>query len=82
MKYLSIYPDWHCRTFGGLNLGIRILFPRTIYRNDALEIEDTYDALSVIIGFVFFSLRFDFKYNYKPLDRRIDEKMAALKDNE
>jgi hypothetical protein len=82
MKYLSIYPDWHFRTFGGLNLGIRILFPRTIYRNDAQEIEDTYEALSVIIGFVFFSLRFDFKYNYKPLDRRIDEKMASLKDNE
>ena len=44
MKYLSIYPDWHFRTFGGLNLGMRILFPRTIYRNDALEIEDTYEA--------------------------------------
>ena len=71
MKYLSIYPQNHCRNASGqgLNLGIRILFPRTIYRNDALEIEDTYEAISIIIGFVFFSLWFDFKYGYKEIKR-------------
>ena len=82
MKYLSIFTDKHCRHGGGLNLGMRVLLPRTNYCNDKLEIENTYKVISIIIGFVFFSLWFDFKYNYKPLDRRIDEKMAALKDDE
>jgi hypothetical protein len=82
MKYLSIFTNNHCRNGGGLDLGIKVIFPRTIYSNDKLEIENTYKVISVIIGLVFFSLWFDFKYNYKPLDRRIDEKMAALKDNE
>ena len=58
------------------------MFPHTIWRNDALGIDDTYQAITLQLGLIFFTLRFDFKYNYKPLDRRIDEKMAALKDNE
>ena len=72
-KYLSIYPEWHCRTFGGLFLGIRIMFPHTIWRNDALGIDDTYQAITLQLGLIFFTLRFDFKYNYKPIDRRLDK---------
>ena len=72
-KYLSIYPEWHCRTFGGLFLGIRIMFPHTIWRNDALGIDDTYQAITLQLGLIFFTLRFDFKYNYKPIDRQLDK---------
>ena len=72
-KYLSIYPEWHCRTFGGLFLGIRIMFPHTIWRNDALGIDDTYEVITLQLGLIFFTLRFDFKYNYKPIDRRLDK---------
>ena len=68
-KYLSIYPEWHCRTFGGLFLGIRIMFPRWIWRNDALGIDDTYQAITLQLGLIFFTLRFDFKYGYKEIQR-------------
>jgi hypothetical protein len=65
-KYLSIYPEWHCkRNGGGLYLGLRIMFPRNIWRNDALGIDDTYKAITLQIGLIFFTLRFDLKYNYK-----------------
>ena len=69
MKYLSIYPEWHCRTFGGLFLGIRIMFPHTIWRNDALGIDDTYEVITLQLGLIFFTLRFDFKYGYKETKR-------------
>ena len=69
MKYLSIYPEWHCRTFGGLFLGIRIMFPHTIRRNDALGIDDTYEVITLQLGLIFFTLRFDFKYGYKEIQR-------------
>jgi len=69
MKYLSIYPEWHCRTFGGLFLGIRIMFPHTIWRNDALGIDDTYEVITLQLGLIFFTLRFDFKYGYKEIQR-------------
>ena len=68
-KYLSIYPEWHCRTFGGLFLGIRIMFPHTIWRNDALGIDDTYEVITLQLGLIFFTLRFDFKYGYKEIQR-------------
>ena len=68
-KYLSIYPEWHCRTFGGLFLGIRIMFPHTIWRNDALGIDDTYQTITLQLGLIFFTLRFDFKYGYKEIKR-------------
>jgi hypothetical protein len=67
-KYLSIYPEWHCkRNGGGLYLGLRIMFPRNIWRNDALGIDDTYKAITLQVGLIFFTLRFDFKYNYKDI---------------
>ena len=67
-KYLSIYPEWHCkRNGGGLYLGLRMMFPRNIWRNDALGIDDTYKAITLQVGLVFFTLRFDFKYNYKDI---------------
>ncbi len=69
MKYLSIYPEWHCRTFGGLFLGIRIMFPHTIWRNDALGIDDTYEVITLQLGLICFTLRFDFKYGYKEIKR-------------
>jgi hypothetical protein len=67
-KYLSLYPEWHCkRNGGGLYLGLRMMFPRNIWRNDALGIDDTYKAITLQVGLVFFTLRFDFKYNYKDI---------------
>ena len=67
-KYLSIYPEWHCkRNGGGLYLGLRMMFPRNIWRNDALGIDDTYKAITLQVGLIFFTLRFDFKYNYKDI---------------
>ena len=67
-KYLSIYPEWHCkRNGGGLYLGLRMMFPRNIWRNDALGIDDTYKAITLQLGLIFFTLRFDFKYNYKDI---------------
>ena len=49
------------------------MFPRWIWRNDALGIDDTYQAITLQLGLIFFTLRFDFKYNYKPIDRRLDK---------
>ena len=69
MKYLSIYPEWHCRTFGGLFLGLRLHFPHTIWRNDLLGVDDTYEAITLQLGLIFFTLRFDFKYGYKEIQR-------------
>ena len=70
MKYLSIYPKWHCKNAGELNLGIRILFPRAIWRNDALGFDDTYQAISLHLGLIFFTLRLDFKYGSNEIKRR------------
>lgn len=46
------------------------MFPHTIWRNDALGIDDTYQAITLQLGLIFFTLRFDFKYGYKDLNER------------
>ena len=45
------------------------MFPHTIWRNDALGIDDTYEVITLQLGLIFFTLRFDFKYGYKEIKR-------------
>jgi len=37
-KYISVYPQWHCRNGGGLFVGIRFQFPVTNYNGGLLDI--------------------------------------------
>jgi len=73
-KYLSIYPQWHCRNRGGLFLGIRLQFPNIIYDIEAVD-RHTSTCLRLTLGLLVFSINVEIKYNYakdipwpKPLD--------------
>jgi len=73
-KYLSIYPQWHCRNGGGLFLGIRLQFPVTNYDSEAFASNHTYSCLRLTLGLLVFSINVDVKYNYilKILDNDVD----------
>ena len=62
-KYLSIYPQWHCRNGGGLFLGIRLQFPKIIYDIEAFASKHTYTCLRLTLGLLVFSINVDIKYN-------------------
>ena len=62
-KYLSIYPQWHCRNGGGLFLGIRLQFPKIIYDIEAID-KHTYACLRLTLGLLVFSINVEVKYNY------------------
>lgn len=64
MKYLSIYPEWHCRKAGGLFLGIRVNFPVAIYDSESYASKHTYTLLRLTFGLIVCSLKIDIKYNY------------------
>jgi len=61
-KYLSIYPQWHCRNGGGLFLGIKLQFPKIIYDIEAID-KHTYACLRLTLGLLMFSINVDVKYN-------------------
>jgi hypothetical protein len=63
-KYLSIYPQWHCRNGGGLFVGIRFQFPVTNYDSEAFASKHTYSCLRLTLGLLVFSINVDVKYNY------------------
>ena len=63
-KYLSIYPQWHCRNGGGLFLGIRLQFPVTNYDSEAFASNHTYSCLRLTLGLLVFSINVEVKYNY------------------
>jgi hypothetical protein len=64
MKYLSIYPEWHCRKAGGLFFGIRLDFPTEIYDDQAFASKHTYTRLRLTFGLIVCSIKIDIKYNY------------------
>jgi hypothetical protein len=63
-KYLSIYPQWHCRNGGGLFVGIRFQFPVTNYDSEAFASKHTYSCLRLTLGLLVFSINVEVKYNY------------------
>jgi hypothetical protein len=63
-KYLSIYPQWHCRNGGGLFVGIRFQFPVTNYDSEAFASKHTYSCLRLTLGLLVFSINVELKYNY------------------
>lgn len=63
-KYLSIYPEWHCRKAGGLFFGCRLDFPCSIYDADAFASKHTYTCLRLTFGLIVFSVKVDIKYNH------------------
>ncbi len=48
-KYISVYPQWHCRNGGGLCVGIRFQFPVTNYDSEAFDSKHTYSCLSLTL---------------------------------
>ena len=65
LKYLSVYPEWHCRKAGGLFLGIQLHFPASIYDTEAFVNNHIYTATKLKLGFCLFSIVIMVKYNYK-----------------
>ena len=65
MKYLSIYPEWHCRKAGGLFFGIRVDFPVAIYDSESYASKHTYTLLRFTIGLIVYSIKVDIKYYYR-----------------
>jgi hypothetical protein len=63
-KYLSVYPQWHCRNDGGLFVGIRFQLPVSIYDSEALASKHTYTCLRLTLGLLVFSINVEVKYNY------------------
>lgn len=64
MKYLSIYPEWHCRKAGELFFGIRLDLPTEIYDSQAFASKHTYTRLRLTFGLIACSVKIDIKYNY------------------
>ena len=64
MKYLSIYPEWHCRKAGGLFFGCRLDFPCRIYDVQSFASKHTYIRLRLTFGLIVCSINIDIKYNY------------------
>jgi hypothetical protein len=64
LKYIQIYPQWHChfRTGGGLFVGCRLQFPARIY---ALNPEGyIWTSLHLTLGLLIFSLNIELKYKH------------------
>lgn len=53
----------HCRTHGGLFLGIRYTFPVT--HVDELNLNKSWQHISISIGFIFFTVNFNINYAFK-----------------
>jgi hypothetical protein len=66
-KYISVYPQWHCRNGGGLFVGIRFQFPVTNYDSEAFASNHTYSCLRLTLGLLVFSINVELKYNYKDI---------------
>lgn len=62
-KYLSIYPEWHCRKDGGLFFGCRLDFPCSIYDADAFASKHTYTDIRLTLGLIAFSVKVHIKSN-------------------
>jgi hypothetical protein len=63
-KYISLYPQWHCKNGGGLFVGIRFQFPKIIYDIEAFASKHTYSCLRLTLGLIVCSIKVDIKYNY------------------
>ena len=63
-KYLSVYPQWHCKNGGGLFVGIRFQFPVSIYDSEAFASKHTYTCLRLTLGLLVISINVEVKYNY------------------
>lgn len=64
-KYLSVYPEWHCRKAGGLFFGIRVDFPVAIYDSESDASRHTYTCLRLTFGLIVCSVKVDIKYYYR-----------------
>lgn len=63
-KYLSVYPQWHCRNGGGLFVGIRFQFPKRNCEIDPFIMNYSFTSLHLTLGLLVFSINVDVKYNY------------------
>ncbi len=52
-KYLSVYPQWHCRNGGGLFVGIRFQFPVTNYDSEAFASNHTISLLCTMHNYLY-----------------------------
>ena len=77
-KYLNINTNWHCKKSGGLFFGFKFKFPCSIFnipgeKGNLFYWEHTYTSNLLSIGFLFFTVDVEIKYNHKKRAKLLKE---------